>query len=134
MFLNYLKDTNKDKFLKLCVHAALANGIFKEEQKEIFKAYCRELGVEEHIPETSDNFEELAESIFKDSTEIERKIIVLEILALIKSDGVYDDDEKEFMEKLASYLQVNEDVQLKLEELLRQYLVISADMYSFIFE
>jgi len=54
MFLNYLKDTNKENFLKVCVHAALSNGVFAEKEKEALTAYCREMNVEVHIPKTQE--------------------------------------------------------------------------------
>jgi len=134
MFLNYLEEDNKERFLKVCIHAALANGLFEEEEKDMLGAYCREMDIEEHIPETSESFDKLLKEIFDNATMVERKIFTLEVLALVQADGVYDEDEKNFMEKLTSNLGISDDILLKLNGLLEKYLEVGADMYSLIFE
>ena len=101
MFLTYLKDVNKEKFLEICVHAALSNGVFAEEEKETLAAYCREMNVDVHVPETRETFEALLSTLSDTASQAEKNIIVLETLALVKSDGVYDDKEQAFMSQLA---------------------------------
>ena len=66
MFLMLLKEENKERFLKVCVYAAMSNEIFAEEEKLMISAYCREMNIAEHIPETTAEFDafipELAEN------------------------------------------------------------------------
>lgn len=102
--LDRLNETTKESFLKLCVHASLSNGVFDEEEKETLFAYCREMNVKENILDTPETFEELVKKINGETSIEEKNIYILEILALIKSDGIYDEKEKEFMKKLANGL------------------------------
>lgn len=130
MFLNYLEETNKENFLKVCVHAALSNKIFAEEQKEILAAYCREMNVDVHIPETKENLFDLLKCILDNTTSAERNIFILEILALIKSDGEYDEKEKSFMTTLINELNVSEAKLDKFTKLLDKYTKIGKELYE----
>lgn len=134
MFLNYLQEDNKEYFLKVCVHAALANEIFADEQRETLDAYCREMNLESHIPDINESFLDLLKVVSENTTSAEKNIFVIETLALIKADGVYDEKEKTFMKKLIKELNVSED---KLEEftvLLNKYIAIGEELFSAITE
>lgn len=134
MFLNYLQEENKKNFLKVCVHAALSNGIFAKEEEKTLGAYCREMNIKEWIPEREGTFVELIENIKRNTTSSERNIIVIEILALLNSDGEYDVKEKEFMQSLIKGLDVSEERLEKFSELLEQYTEIGKNMYAAILE
>lgn len=128
MFLNLLQESNKELFLKVCVHASLANNIFAEEEKEIIYAYCREMNIREHIPSESEDFEEIVHTLGEQADDVEKKIIILEILGLIKADGIYDEMERCFMEKIAEGLKIHKSVLSKFNSLLEIYLAICKEL------
>ncbi len=130
MFLKSLKEENKKGFLKLCVYAALANGEFAEEEEKMIYEYCREMNIPEAVPDVEDSMEDLLECINEGTTESEKKIITLEILGLLKADGVYDEKEKKFMEEIIHGLGIKGEVFDKVNELLDQYLVLSKELYT----
>lgn len=134
MFLNQLEETNKENFLKICVHAALANGVFAKEEKETLFAYCREMNIKEHVPEIPEAFEELVKVIDKNMDEKEKKICILETLALVKCDGFYDDEEQTFIRKLSGGLGLSDDVLRKFNELLDKYLKVGKEIFTAITE
>ena len=100
MFLMLLKEENKERFLKVCVYAAMSNEIFAEEEKLMISAYCREMNIAEHIPETTAKFDAFIHELAENTDSKEKNIILLETLALIRSDGIYDDREQAFMKSL----------------------------------
>ena len=100
MFLMLLKEENKERFLKVCVYAAMSNEIFAEEEKLMISAYCREMNIAEHIPETTAEFDAFIPELAENTDSKEKNIILLETLALIRSDGIYDDREQAFMKSL----------------------------------
>lgn len=130
MFLNYLKEENKEYFLKVCVHAALANGVFADREKEMLDTYCREMNVDVHLPDTNESFTELLNLILENTSSAERNIFVLETLALVKVDGVYDEQEKSFMTQLINGLEVCESEFLKFYELLDKYIEIGSELFT----
>lgn len=134
MFLNYLSEESKEDFLKLCVYASLANEEFAEEEKEMLKEYCKEMNIPDHIPGTEDSVEVVLENINKNAGITEKKIIVLELLGVVKADGLYDDAEQEFMKKLVGKLEMNEDIMKHLNSLLDIYTVICKELYTTIME
>ncbi len=134
MFLNRLNEATKESFLKLCVHASLADGVFADEERETLFAYCREMNIDEKVPETPETFEELVSKINDETDSEEKNIYVLETLALVKSDDVYDATEKEFMEKLVHGLGFSNDVINKYDVLLEKYLGIVNELVNAISE
>ncbi len=134
MFLNLLQESNKELFLKVCVHASLSNEIFAEEEKEMINAYCREMNITEHIPSESDDFDQVVNSLAEQADDIEKKIIILEILGLIKSDGIYDEKEKCFMKKFVEGMKIKSDVLSKFNSLLEIYLAVCKELRSAVCE
>lgn len=134
MFLNLLQERNKEAFLALTVHASLANGIFAEEEKDMIYAYCHEMNMKEQIPSELKDFEQIIDLLADQADDVEKKIIIMEILGLIKADGIYDEQEKRFMEKLTEGLKVDKEVLGKFDSLLEIYLVICKELRAAVCE
>ncbi len=130
MFLNQLENENKQSFLKVCVLAALSNGVFANEEKEMIGAYCREMNIPENVPEHSDSMEDVLAVLAEKASDMEKNIIVLEVLGLVKSDGVYEDKEKAFMKTLVCGMKVKEGILAKMESLLEIYTVVCKELYG----
>lgn len=75
MFLSYLNEVNKEGFLKLCVHAALSDNNFAEEESEVIAAYCREMDLNVHQPEVCESFQDLVKELNNSTTKKEKNII-----------------------------------------------------------
>lgn len=133
MFLNNLKGENKQRFLKLCVYAALSNNVFEEEQREMILAYCHEMNIPENVPDVKESFEDILLEVAESSDNIEKNIIILEIFGLVKSDGIYDNKEKEFMEKLAKGINAKEDMLERINNLLDIYTAVYKELCAIIF-
>lgn len=131
MFLNQLEDVNKELFLKVCIHAAWSNGVFVNEEKEMIFAYCREMSIPEDVPEYDGTINDVLSELAEKATTKEKNIIVLEILGLVKADGVYEDKEKEkeFMDALVTGMKVKEGVLSKLNSLLDIYATVCKELF-----
>ena len=92
------------------------------------------MNVQENIPGTPETFEELVKIINGKTSNEEKNIFILEILALIKSDGIYDEKEQEFMKKLANGFGFSDEVLVKYNNLLEKYLEIGKELYAAITE
>lgn len=129
MFLNRLKQENKEKFLEICMFAALANDEFEDEEKEYIYAYCKEMELNVHIPDVSNQSLENVLGFLNHNTDRkEKNIIILETLGLLYCDGVYDDIERQFMNRLVKGLGITEAYYQKVEDLLKRYLTLCGEM------
>ena len=117
MFLNQLSENEKNAFISLSVHASKANGVFADEEKDIIQEYCREMGIAFFDADTAIPMEEII-SVFKESETKIKRIVLLEILGLVYSDGEYDDSEKGFVREFT------EKIGLKEEDLNKQTIAI----------
>ena len=134
MFLNQLENKNKRLFLKVCVLASLSDGVFAKEEREMITAYCKEMNVPEEVPDCPETMNDLLEEIAQNTSEKEKKIIVLEILGLLRSDGIFEDMEKTFVDTLAEKLDVPYYVFDQINSLLKVYTAVYQELYSTICE
>ncbi|MDO5361025.1 MAG: hypothetical protein Q4F03_00060 [Eubacteriales bacterium] len=130
MFLNYLERGNKKRFLDICVHAAMSDGNFVKEEKEMMAAYCREMNIPEYIPEENESLETILNDFVNNSSDVERKIVLTEILGLVKADNAYTEKEKEFMEKLAAKMCIEAGVLDKINSLLDIYNLVCKELFT----
>ncbi|WWU64266.1 hypothetical protein QJR26_14695 [Clostridium baratii] len=132
MFLKELRSNNKELFLQLSIHAALSNNIIEDTQKDVLNLYCEEIGINNYELEVKMDLYEILEKINADTTYREKKIIILEIMALIMSDSVYDLDEKKFMEDIIKKLDISDEVLEEAINLVNKFNLIFNDMIGFI--
>lgn len=134
MFLNQLNQENKESFLKICVLASLSNDVFAQEEREMISAYCREMNIPDNIPDCNESLEEVLNNLVDKASDIDKKIILLEIIGLLKSDGLYDEKEMIFIGSLVKGLNIKEEVLSKIISLLEIYTTVYKELYATIFE
>ncbi len=134
MFLSQLNERNKEDFLKICAKAALSNGVFADEEKEILYVYCREMDIDEHIPDTSEDVDTLIGRLKGSTNDEEKRIIIFETLTFIKSDGTYDEKEQNYMLKLSTGLGLAKEDLERFDSLLEKYLLIEQELFDAIAE
>lgn len=134
MFLNHLNQENKELFLKICLLGSLSNGDFDPKQKEMILAYCREMNISEQIPECNESLEHILKKISNKTSDVEKNIILLEVMGLIEADGFYDEKERIFINSLVENLNIKEDLLSKITSLLETYTRVCNELYSTVFE
>lgn len=127
MFLNQLTAVEKEAFISLSVQAAKANGILATEEYVMIEEYCREMGIPSFDTENIKSMDEIVE-VFQKSSERNKKIVLLEILGLVFSDGEYDTQEKTFIYDYAKKIGLTETDIVQQTELIKKYLAILNDI------
>ena len=120
MFLNSLKDSQKNLFLDLAIKAADASGGISEQEKNMLKAFALEM----RIPARYDcgkSEEEILEEIKRKSSRKELKIIVFEILGIMYTDSEYDDSERKFVSLVSERLNIEKQTIDKMENIIKKY-------------
>lgn len=92
MFLNKLQNDEKIAFLTIAHHIARSDGDFSENEKNTILTYCLEMQIED-IHYNEDSFD-LNSNLSKIKSKESQKIFLLEIMALIYSDGLHEEEEK----------------------------------------
>lgn len=134
MFLSSLKDVNKKLFLEMCVHLSMSDGELADSEMEVLKAYCKELDLDESLITTSKSLKELIELLKKETNEVEKKIIIMELLALANADGSYVEQEKVDMNFILEGLGMDEDVIKQITYLLVEYENVCEKIKNFLCE
>ncbi|MDM8209553.1 hypothetical protein [Mediterraneibacter glycyrrhizinilyticus] len=128
MFLSLLKPEEKELFLHLCVHAANANEVFSESEKNLIQTYCTEMGI--NVPENlaPHEIDQVIEKLNSSSDMRSKKIIILELLGLVLVDKDYDAKEKDFMYQLSNELGLQTDVLEEMSAKLHSYLKLCEEL------
>lgn len=130
MYLNRLSAEQKELFLDLCIHAAMANNNFAAEEKDMIDQYCAEMQLAQPRYTAVKDTNAVIDELKNISTTQELKMILLEITGLILSDNIYDDDEQKFMNSFAERIGVDKgclnDMVASLNELKKLYLRIDS--------
>lgn len=121
MFLGQLSEKEKNAFISLSVHVSNSNGVFADEEKVMIQEYCKEMGIPFFDAENTISMEEVV-TIFTESELHIKKIVLLETLGLVYSDGVFDDDEKGFVYDYAKKIGLTDEDVNKQTVAIREYL------------
>jgi hypothetical protein len=106
MFLNRLNQIEKEAFLELAHHVARSDEDFSENQKEIISQYCMEMSIEDI--EYDDSKFVLDRVLAKIECKKSQKIVLLEVMALVYSDGLLHDAEKEIIDNMIEKYSLNQ--------------------------
>jgi hypothetical protein len=127
MFLGQLSEKSKNLFLQLCIDAALADNVVEVEETQVIEQYCQEMGISKPTSYEVVPLDTLLAGTNKLPT-VEKKIILTELLGLVKVDGVYDQSETAFIEKVAKAFDVSENALTELSGLLDRYLTLCTEL------
>lgn len=134
MFLKYLNSEEKSIFLKLAMSVIKADGKLEESEKTYIDDYSREMGITEvNLDEKIDPLL-LAEKIGDNSTELIKRIFLLELTACAKADGDFADTEKELINSFVKAFKISDTSLQKCLVLLDEYTNISKRIMSFVQE
>jgi uncharacterized tellurite resistance protein B-like protein len=114
MFLNRLSLSEKGAFLSLAHHIAHVDESFSKEEGRIIDKYCMEMQIDDvdYIPEEF-NFEEVLSAF---ESESHQKIVLLEIMALIYSDGHLHQAEEKILVEIVAFFELNPNLAIVYKE------------------
>ena len=108
MYLSRLGKKEKENFLELAYYAANYNEILSDEEKTLIEEYRKEMLLTENDYEIKDKDINQLLDFFNNRTQTTKNIVFLEILSLLLSDTIYDEEEKKFISLLQDSLNISE--------------------------
>ncbi|MBR3158038.1 MAG: hypothetical protein IKF14_02930 [Atopobiaceae bacterium] len=126
MFLNQLNANEKLAFIALAEKAAEANGLIEDEEKRMIEAFRLEMNVG---PDASLPFDDItALDVVAKGSERSRRIVFLELLALLKSGEDFDDEEREHAARLQTALGLDDETAQRINLQLGDYEYVYASL------
>ena len=108
MFLEILKDEQKDLFLQLAVIAAKENGYVDEAEDALLTKFANEMNIAPKIEATL-SLDEVIDKLANSCDKREKKIVLFEAAGIMNSDGEYSDAEFDFLKKIAAKFEISEE-------------------------
>ena len=131
MFLNNLNNKQKKLFIQLAIKAAEANGIVELEEKNMLKSFAIEMNIPP-VYNTENNLETILNELVSISSEQELKIILFEILVIVVSDGVFDDDEKNIVKNIVERCKLDTNIVDEMLNALYEYINVYKKIVSIV--
>lgn len=131
MFLNQLSEKEKEAFISLSIHVSNSNGIFADEEKVMIQEYCKEMEIPLFDKDNAKSMDEVV-AVFAESDLHIKKVVLLETLGFVYSDGVYDEEEKGFIKEYAGKIGLTNDEVEKQSVVIKEYLDILKKIYEVI--
>lgn len=131
MFLNNLNNKQKKLFIQLAIKAAEANGIVELEEKNMLKSFAIEMDIPP-VYNTENNLETILNELVSISSEQELKIILFEILGIVVSDGVFDDDEKNIVKNIVERCKLDTNIVDEMLNALYEYINVYKKIVSIV--
>jgi len=123
MFLEILKDDQKELFLQLAVIAAKENGYMDEAENAMLQKFANEMNIafksEAVLP-----LDEIIDALAASCDKREKKIVLFEAAGIMNSDGEYDDAEYAFLKKIADKFEIPEEELQTMMGLVSDYVAL----------
>ena len=132
MLLMYLNKDCKDKVMDLAIYIALANDALDKSEADSLNQYYQELGIANRGTNTNLSFDECVEYLSKNTSFMEKKIIIFEIIALAYVDGVCDEKEENLLGEIYSKFEIDQEVVNELHLLIIKLRGIYGEIAEFI--
>lgn len=114
MFLNRLSIEEKEAFLQLAHHIARVDADFCDSEQLMIDKYCMEMQMDD-VDYDADNFD-LNEALNTFNTPEHRKIALLEIMALVYSDGALHSAQETVLSQMVAHFKLNPNLAVVYKE------------------
>ena len=104
----------------MSVHVSNSNGIFADEEKVMIQEYSKEMEIPEFDTNEAKSIDEII-NVFKSSELHIKKVIMLEVLGLVYSDGFYDAEEENFIKKFSDDIGLADEIVESLTVAIKKY-------------
>jgi hypothetical protein len=105
MFLNKLDNDSKEIFLYLAHHMARCDKSFSDMQKNLINGYLKEMNIQD-VDFKEDEFS-LIDCLKKVTNKEYQKVILIELLAIVYSDNIMHESEKEIIDTMVDTWGIN---------------------------
>lgn len=133
MYLAKLSNQKRYMFRDLEIYISKIDGEFNDWEKNIINVHCVEMRIDNNNYENVLPYDELLIKLRNECNSEEKRIIFIELLAVVLADNVYHDAEREMIERLAEILDVDlVDIQIAIN-LINNLKTVYEDFSHFVF-
>ena len=132
MFLNSLNSEEKAMFLDMAIHASQVNGLVEESERSMLEQYCKEMDINPCEKTELHSIDDI-KAFFSNSSDISKRVAVLELLGISYIDGNYDDAENNVVKDFAVGIGLTEETYLRLNRDIEQYITILGIIQEHVF-
>lgn len=120
MYLMFLDREKKELFLNLEIIISKIDGEFGQSEKNIIDTHCFEMQIDNNNYEEWLNIDEILFSINETCTDVEKRIIFMELATVVLADGTYHVEERNVLDDYALHMGIDDKNAQKLIQTLNE--------------
>lgn len=120
MFLDMLNKDEKEWFLDLAIKAAEANGDVAQEEIQMLRTFAAELNIPART-KTDRELNDILKDFSENSSKKSKKIVLFEIIGILFADSEFDDEEKKYLDKVTTVLDLDDSVKNEMITEINEY-------------
>ncbi len=122
MYLALLNQKQKELFCDIANIIIMADGIFREEERDLLESYGGELGFPVDLNSRNTDLDDVLNHLVASTTEKEKKIIVFESIGLAVIDSDYAKEEQEVIYKMMDKFEISRSFEGDCRSVLEEYI------------
>lgn len=122
MYLALLNQKQKKLFCDIANIIIMADGIFREEERDLLESYGGELGFPVDLNSRNTDLDDVLNHLVASTTEKEKKIIVFESIGLAVIDSDYAKEEQEVIYKMMDKFEISRSFEGDCRSVLEEYI------------
>lgn len=132
MYLSLLDNEKKHLFLDLELYMSCSDGEFSIDEKNIIDVHCLEMEIDNNNYQPDLPKDLLLNKLKTSLTIKEKKIFILELMAVVLADGDFHENEHEIMLQLAKYFNFKEEEIDKARDIIQEMKLVYSKCASYI--
>lgn len=132
MYLALLSKEEKEIFLGIAFHLAVADGDYSDEEKEVMNGYCQETQCVFDEKTMVKPIDTLIKAIKLNSDNRVKKIFIFELIGLVMADSNYSEDERTLINNLEMEFDIGPGFAENCETVLSEYIAFQTKLNQLI--
>lgn len=134
MYLNLLKEKEKELFIGLAYDFAAADGNYSDDEKLIINGYCQEMNISFEQKSMVKPAIDIVREISEDSSKQVKKVFIFELIGLAIVDGYYDENERTLIKQMEDKFQIDAGYADKCEQVISEYVAFQRKINQLVME
>lgn len=130
MFVEMLDQHKRELYYQLCIHAVTVDNVIAEEEINTLEEFKAHWHITDECDKPEVDLKDVLKELGESCTDMEKRIIIYELVGFFYADSEYAESEKELMAKVEDAFGVSGDETERLSRLVERYIDLYLDTYN----
>lgn len=130
MFIEILNQQKRELYYQLCIYASTVDNVIAEEEIEALKEFKSHWHITDECDKPKIALYDLLKELGESCNDMEKRIIIYELVGFFYADDDYAKVEKELLAKVEDAFGISREETERLSRLVKRYIHLYLDTYN----